>query len=213
MHQFSNLREKLREPAFIVILTTFSQFSLVFGVHLFLNSHYFPYYSSNRSSNWTPTPFNRQLHAIKPSFAAVSLLFLKLMEYTTDNLTKTISQTFWPQLLLLVEIISNWSLCRVIERALALMIFLTARQCTIPRDPGAVTGVIKSQDGGKNRKRKVGERASSSWRRNLAAQFQAALWMQISDWAERTICIILPNWQAAGSQHGLCVLMRTEHER
>lgn len=27
-------------------------------------------------SNWTPTPFNRQLHAIKSSFAAVSLLFL-----------------------------------------------------------------------------------------------------------------------------------------
>jgi len=54
------------------------------------------------------------------------------------------------------------------------MIFLTARQYTIPRDPVAVTGGIKSQDGGKNRKRKVGERASSSWRRNLAVQFQAA---------------------------------------
>lgn len=94
------------------------------------------------------------------------------------------------------------------ERALALMIFLTARQCTIPVDPGAVTGGIKSRDGGRNRKRKVGERARSSLSRDLAAQFQAALWMRISDWAERTICIILPNWQAAGSQHGLCVVTR-----
>ena len=41
----------------------------------------------------------------------------------------------------------------------------------------------------------------------LPRQFQSALWILASDWAEKLLCIFLPNQRAAGPQSVSCVLI------
>jgi len=75
-------------------------------------------------------------------------------------------------------------------------------------DPGTVTGNKRKSKWQGKKVKKSGEKARSPCGMGLTTSVQTALWKLPSDWAEKILCVILPNWRAAG----LPVLIWTPHK-